>query len=74
MSKKEAEKNLRKPLFEDKYNVKRVQQCCGSCLYFGIDQDRDEYCDHPKLRECINVNGYFVDEGMVCDLWESDER
>lgn len=64
----------KKQYFEDKYNVHRVEKCCGSCRYYYIDQDRDERCDHPEVDNCANYNCYFVDAGFVCDLWEPYEK
>ena len=63
----------KKPYFEDKYNVRRVKHCCGSCRYYYIDQDRDQRCDHPEVDNCAEYNRYFVDAGYVCDLWEEDK-
>lgn len=70
MSKKQSKKQNKKPYFQDKYHVRHVEKCCGSCRYYDFDQDRDEYCGHPEVKECAEYNRYFVNAGYVCDLWE----
>ena len=48
----------------DKYHVKQVERCCGTCKHFERVWE-DAFCEHPELRD-----SGFVDEGFVCDLWE----
>ena len=65
----------KKQYFEDKYNLRRVEKCCGSCRYYDIDQERWlQCCNHPEVDNCANYNGNFVDADKVCDLWETDKR
>ena len=48
----------------DKYHVKQVERCCGTCFHFTRIWE-DAFCEHPEL-----CNDVFVDEGFVCDLWK----
>lgn len=47
----------------DKYHVRQVERCCGTCKHFARYWE-DAFCEHPELYDV------FVDEGFVCDLWE----
>lgn len=50
----------------DKYHVREVPRCCGTCKHFKRTWE-DAFCEHPELR-----NNVFIDEGCVCDLWEKE--
>jgi hypothetical protein len=49
---------------EEKYHVKQVERCCGTCKYFERIYE-DSFCEHPELRHDV-----YVHEGCICDLWE----
>lgn len=50
----------------EKYHVRQVERCCGTCKHFARYWE-DAFCEHTELG-----NGVYVDEGFVCDLWEKE--
>ena len=63
--------------FEEAFNLRLAEKCCGVCKYGKGGYDGEATCSHPKRHDTdddgVPYIKYNVSQMHVCDLWEKRE-
>jgi hypothetical protein len=64
--------------FEEAFNLRFAEKCCGICKYGECECDGDATCSHPKRNDTDEDGVPYLKRNVmqmnVCDLWEKKRK